>query len=714
MKKLLLIFLTVLTASLAARADVTINATNFPDANFRNYLLSEYPSGTITTAQLNARTELEVNNKSISNMKGVEYFTQLTSLSCYGNNLTTIDVSSNTKLTYLNVYNNKLTSITGLGYCSALEQLYLHRNQLTEVTVTYHTALRTFWIRDNPNLTSLNCCRNALTNFDIANCTSLQTLMCFENSSLTTIQGLETCTALTYIDCEDCAITNLSGVNSLNNLEKLYCRNNQLTTLTVTNKPNLKLLRLNGNTYLTTVDCNSCALTELYVSGCGAITTLMCYNNSHLTEITGLANCISMKKLSCYSCSLTDLPGLNGMDDLTNVVCSNNKLTSLTLTEKSQLTQLWVDDNAQLNSLETYGNPLLTSLNVTGCTQLQILHCYSNATLAQITGLGDCAVLKEIKCSSCALTSLDGLQGKTSLENVSCSMNQLTSLNFTGCRSLNRVVCVLNQITEDAMSTLVSSLNSRPASNPGMLMPVYEGNSNEHNVITIEQAIWAYNKNWAVNAAVGSGSEPIVSLDKVLNVSGGSIHFTTEGDFPWILAVDEDGTVCARSSNDGFENTYSTLTATVTVTVPGTSLMTTFKARGEGTSPIYDACTFKVDGNQVFSFGSNLGNYWTTNNSTLEVGTHTLTWTYSKDSSYDPDGDFFAISQVYLDIPSATRGDVNGDGSVNISDVTTLIDYLLSGNADGVNLTSADCNQDGSINISDVTTLIDYLLSGSW
>ena len=60
------------------------------------------------------------------------------------------------------------------------------------------------------------------------------------------------------------------------------------------------------------------------------------------------------------------------------------------------------------------------------------------------------------------------------------------------------------------------------------------------------------------------------------------------------------------------------------------------------------------------------------------------------------------------------RGDVNGDGSVNISDVTALIDYLLSGNPSGVNLTAADANQDNSINISDVTSLIDYLLSGTW
>jgi len=58
------------------------------------------------------------------------------------------------------------------------------------------------------------------------------------------------------------------------------------------------------------------------------------------------------------------------------------------------------------------------------------------------------------------------------------------------------------------------------------------------------------------------------------------------------------------------------------------------------------------------------------------------------------------------------RGDVNGDGSVNISDVTALIDLLLGGGS--ISNPAADCNQDSSVNISDVTTLIDYLLSGRW
>ena len=76
---------------------------------------------------------------------------------------------------------------------------------------------------------------------------------------------------------------------------------------------------------------------------------------------------------------------------------------------------------------------------------------------------------------------------------------------------------------------------------------------------------------------------------------------------------------------------------------------------------------------------------------------------------------YWYFDQVIEDlIPEPQPGDVNGDGSVNISDVTVLIDYLLSGNASGINLTSADCNQDSSVNISDVTALIDYLLSGIW
>ena len=56
-------------------------------------------------------------------------------------------------------------------------------------------------------------------------------------------------------------------------------------------------------------------------------------------------------------------------------------------------------------------------------------------------------------------------------------------------------------------------------------------------------------------------------------------------------------------------------------------------------------------------------------------------------------------------------GDVNHDGSVNISDVTALIDSLLTG--EGGCEICGDVDVDGQVTISDVTALIDKLLAGA-
>ena len=58
-------------------------------------------------------------------------------------------------------------------------------------------------------------------------------------------------------------------------------------------------------------------------------------------------------------------------------------------------------------------------------------------------------------------------------------------------------------------------------------------------------------------------------------------------------------------------------------------------------------------------------------------------------------------------------GDLNCDGFVTISDVTSLIDYLLGGDETSITTKNADVNGDGNISISDVTSIIDTLLSGN-
>ncbi len=58
-------------------------------------------------------------------------------------------------------------------------------------------------------------------------------------------------------------------------------------------------------------------------------------------------------------------------------------------------------------------------------------------------------------------------------------------------------------------------------------------------------------------------------------------------------------------------------------------------------------------------------------------------------------------------------GDLNEDGTVSALDFALLRKYILTGIADGVNLTAADVNNDGNVNALDYALLKSYLLSGN-
>lgn len=59
---------------------------------------------------------------------------------------------------------------------------------------------------------------------------------------------------------------------------------------------------------------------------------------------------------------------------------------------------------------------------------------------------------------------------------------------------------------------------------------------------------------------------------------------------------------------------------------------------------------------------------------------------------------------------STRKGDINGDGEVNVADVTTLVDYILGKNPTSCNESACDINGDNEINVSDVTSLVDIIL----
>ena len=121
---------------------ITINSANFPDVNFRNWLHNQNyaADGVLTEEEITGVTEMELYYTNIQNLKGIEYFTALTSLDCSGNQLTELDLSKNTRLKILNCSDNQLHSLNVSG-CTELIRLLCYNNKLTELNVSGCTAL---------------------------------------------------------------------------------------------------------------------------------------------------------------------------------------------------------------------------------------------------------------------------------------------------------------------------------------------------------------------------------------------------------------------------------------------------------------------------------------------------------------------------------------------------------------------------------------------
>lgn len=251
MKKQLLL-LVMMVLPLVASADVAINEENFPDANFRTYLLTQWYGYdmVITNDEINSIDKIKVDKKAISSLKGIEFFTALTILSCIENQLTSLDLSNNIALTQLSCWSNLLTSLD-VSNCTELTFLACESNRLTSLDVSKCTAL-----------TEFRCDHNQLSSLDVTHNISLKYFTCSNNqlASLDVTHNI----AITFLGCND----------------------NQLTSLDVTH-----------NTVLKGLDVQSNHLIYLDVSKNTALGSMMCWSNSIFgTNMDKLINDLPIKE----------------------------------------------------------------------------------------------------------------------------------------------------------------------------------------------------------------------------------------------------------------------------------------------------------------------------------------------------------------------------------------------------------------------------------
>ena len=233
MNKVLSLIFTLLTVR-SVLADVVINETTFPDENFRTWVLAQSygQDGVLTEDEVAGITTINVMAKRIQSLKGIEYFTELITLDCIGNQLTELDVTECTKLTELECTWNQLAAFD-VSKNTALRVLSCSGNQLTALDVSQNTALET-----------LGCGLNLLTSLDVSQNTVLTELYCYENQ-------------LTELDVSKNAM-----------LKRLSCNDNQLTSINISGHTALEVLQCKGNN-----------LAGLDVSGCPALNELICMSN---------------------------------------------------------------------------------------------------------------------------------------------------------------------------------------------------------------------------------------------------------------------------------------------------------------------------------------------------------------------------------------------------------------------------------------------------
>lgn len=312
MRKVLNIFMIIFTiisatsiTTIGARGAVplSISKENFPDAYFRNYIKKNFDMD--SDCKLNYEEKSNIVNIHIedtrtASLEGIQYFFNLEKLEIYNinyagfNDLTSIDLSNNSKLTYLDLeFLNKLEKID-LRYNTELFDLKLSGcTSLTELDLTYNKSLTTLYIWGCEMLEKVK-----LNSYD-----KLSSLF-IEDSSL--------------VDITKCkSLVNLSIKISQPSLD--LSDFTKLASLFVHNSTGKKLIDLKLD--------NNKALEILYLYNCDGLETIDLANNTNLTELE-ISSCNSLKKLDLKNNKKIKRLHISNCDLLKNIDISNNKLLS--------------------------------------------------------------------------------------------------------------------------------------------------------------------------------------------------------------------------------------------------------------------------------------------------------------------------------------------------------------------------------------------------
>lgn len=349
-------------------AEVTL----IPDPNFEQALIDlgydDIVDGQVLTGNIQNLTELNISNKSITDLTGIESFSNLEVLNCSNNNLTQLNTSQNTVLKNLKCFENQLTSLD-TSFNPLLEQLNFRNNAITSFNVSQNQALL-----------GLTCGNNPLSTIDISQNVNLQSLNAY-NSTLTSID-LSQNINLSGLSVAGNSLTDLDVSNNplLQVLEFIF---NQITTIDLSNNPNITALIAEYN-----------QLSELETGNMPNLELIICSSNS-IAELD-FTNNPNLEHLECQDNALITIDLRNGHNpDITTLNATNNPLlTCVYVDNKNNIPSNWnMDPNAsfieteaecealgiddfQSNLFFLYPNPAKNSFSITSKSAVEKVSVY--------------------------------------------------------------------------------------------------------------------------------------------------------------------------------------------------------------------------------------------------------------------------------------------------------------------------------------------------
>lgn len=427
-------------ASGSVFTNVSCGTTDIPNGGFETFLEANgmgngiANDGKVFTHNIASVTSLDVSGLLISDMTGIEDFIALEDLRAGNNSFTSIDLSSNTALTYLDLRDNVLLSSVDVSVLSSLQTLRLNNSSaISSIDVSNNLALTTLDaistgltsldVRANTALRSLAVRFTNITSLDLSNNVALETLD-VQNMSMTTLD-LSNNVALTSLQAKAGAFTSMNIKNG---------NNTNMTTLSIHTNPSLKCVLVDDTAYATTnftgIDAGlvfntvSCDMTSIPDDNFEAYLEANSLGNGVANDdLVFTHNIASVIGLDVDNQNISDLTGLEDFTALEALNARNNGLTTIDVSTNTNLSHLFLDNNS------------LTTINISALTALEEIGLTGNTGITSLS-VSSFASLENIEIRNTGITSLD-VTSNAQLISLDIRETGITSLDLTQNPNLN-------------------------------------------------------------------------------------------------------------------------------------------------------------------------------------------------------------------------------------------------------------------------------------